>query len=145
MKKKELYLDILALNLDDFITKYKIARENIVSNAGYEKMKELTRIHQPETIPGYFYFSGNDLRLIYIADNDLPQQLWNEFMESVPDPAGTTVRSRAGKNINHIIFAEKGFAGSLDNGIVKFIEIFTPLSLEEYLSTIYREPPQFRK
>jgi len=142
----EEYQSAFALSWIDFIKQYKIKEENITYNVGYEKLKDLKRIYQPETIEGCFFFSNQKLELIYLSDADYVQKLWDKFMENIIEPKlDKRMRSRAGKRASHTVFAEKGFAASTEGRKVRFIEIFPPQTIEKYLATIYKEPRPFIK
>ena len=83
---------------------------------------------------------------IYISDDALANKIWTELKNTVntriPDK---TVRSRAGKTSNQLVFATIGITVSITRNEVDFIEIYPPCSVEDYLQNIYREPQAFIK
>jgi hypothetical protein len=91
----------------------------------------------------FFFFQNGTLRVIYISDDVLAKKLWDEFNSSARQVPDETVRSRAGKTSNQLIFAGKGITASINKGVVDFIEIYPPCTLQDYLENIYHEPQRF--
>jgi hypothetical protein len=108
----------------------------------YEKITDVSRV----CLRGnqYFFFRDGKLQIIYISDPVLAKNLWNEFKSqaylNTPDK---TVRSRAGKTSNQVIFAGEGITASISQDNVDFIEIYSPCALQDYLRRIYLEPGPF--
>lgn len=132
----------MTLRYDQFIAEYQIGHDQIDKDVRYEKITDVDRIQLGDN--QYFYFKGGELKLIYLSEGKLATKVWEEFKSSVDTRAPeTVVRSRAGKTSNQMVFAEQGFTASVKGNEVDFIEIYPPQSLEDYLTTIYREPKPF--
>jgi hypothetical protein len=132
----------LKLNYDQFLEQNNILRDQVNENVCYEKIADVTRVDLPNN--QFFFFKDGKLEIIYISDDVVTKKIWNEFKRILnSEAAEKTVRSRAGKTSNQLIFATQGVTVSLTNDDVDFIEIYTPCSLHEYLEKIYREVQPF--
>jgi hypothetical protein len=124
---------------DQFILQNNISRSQIHENVKYEKITAVSRIDVGDN--QFFFFKDDKLRVIYISDEVLANEIWNEFKSTAqPDK---TVRSRAGKTSNQLIFAGKGITVSTKGNDVDFIEIYRPCTAQDYLDNIYHEPQAF--
>ncbi|HEY3404398.1 MAG TPA: hypothetical protein VGK59_13500 [Ohtaekwangia sp.] len=131
-----------ALRYDQFITQNNVNISQISENVRYEKLERVCRIDLPDN--QYFFYKNDKLQLIYISDEVLAKEIWGDFQSTMHSKTPEkTVRSRAGKTSNQIIFAEQGISASVSNKGVDFIEIFSPQSIQNYLENIYREPQLF--
>lgn len=126
---------------DQFITQYNIADDHIDKNVRYEKITGVNRVRFGEA--QWFYFKGGELKMIYISDETLAKKIWTEFKNTTANTPEKTVRSRAGKTSNQIVFAEQGITASTNKDGVDFIEIYPPQSVQDYLYNIYNEPGLF--
>lgn len=136
------YKEYFNLSYDQFIKENNIQSSQIHKDVSYEKLTNVTRVNMPD---GHdFYFKDGKLKLIYTSDETLTKKLWNEF-ESITNTntPEKTVRSRAGKTANQLIFAAQGITVSITKDEVHFIEIYPPCSLEYYIEHIYKEPQPF--
>lgn len=134
------YRKYFTLSYGQFVKLHKIHDANINKNVSYEKLTEVDRV---ELGTGqWFFFKDGQLKLIYISDDALAKKTWAEF-KNTTNTSGTTVRSRAGKTSNQIIFPEQGITVSTVRDAVDFIEIYPPQPLHDYLANIYREPGPF--
>lgn len=130
------------MTYSQFITENKIETSEITENVRYEKLTDVTRVDLPQG--QYFFFKDDRLQMIYVSDDTLAKKLWSEFKRVAN--TGTpekTVRSRAGKTSNQLIFANHGITASINKEDVDFIEIYPACTLEYYLGHIYREPGPF--
>jgi hypothetical protein len=130
------------LSYDAFIAESNIPSNRVNENVAYEKITPATRVdgadHQ------YFFFQSGRLKMIYISDDILAKKIWEDFNSTTNTKTPEkTVRSRAGKTSNQVIFASHGITASVVKGEVDFIELYPPCSLEHYLENIYREPQLF--
>jgi hypothetical protein len=133
------------LSMAEIRTQLAISEENIEQNVGYEKLTQLTRLHNPDVHPGYFYFRDGKLAMLYIGDDEYLKTLEPKVLETRLPQASAILRSRAGKHYNHYVYPSQGVAFSADSDNVSFIEIFPPTSLEKYQAEIYAEVPPFIK
>jgi hypothetical protein len=128
-----------------FIERFGIPPEHIRSPAAYEHMKDVTEIYDPEQRdlgPARFYFRNGRLVVIYLADASTIEEREIDAFKRDPADEGTVLRSRAGKTSNLHVYADKGLAVSVDREI-DFIEIFQPMTQQEYEQTIYVAPGSF--
>lgn len=135
------YNQYFGLSYNEFVIKNNVDSNQIDENVRYEKLMNVTLINLRDQ---FFYFKDGKLRMIYISDATLAQKLWSEFKSLLNNAAPEkTVRSRAGKTANQLIFAKQGVTASITKDDVHFIEVYPPCSLEYYLEHIYREPGPF--
>jgi hypothetical protein len=136
------YKRCLTLRYDQFIAEHQIREDQIDKDVRYEKITGVDRVQLGDG--QYFYFKGEELKLIYLSAGKVASKLWEEFKNSAgTGTSKTVVRSRAGKTSNQIVFSEQGITASVQGNDVDFIEIYTPQSLEDYRARIYREPKPF--
>lgn len=135
------YKKSLDLSYDQFITQNKIPHSRINNNVSYEKIKDVSRVDLSDD--QFFFFKAGKLRMIYISDEAVVKKIWAEFNSTKINAPEKTVRSRAGKTSNQLIFARQGITVSMDNDNVDFIEIYPPCSPDDYLENIYREVRPF--
>ena len=129
-------------NYLDFIAANKIVDSQVNEDVRYEKITDAIRVDMSDE--EFFFFKHGTLKIIYISNEVLAEKLWLEFKHSFDTRTPEkTVRSRAGKTSNQLIFACKGITVALKNDSVDFIEIYPPCSLQEYLDSVYREPGLF--
>lgn len=135
------YQKCLQLSYQEFISKPDTGDIQINKNVGYEKITEATHV---STGSQHFYYKDDVLKIIYVSDERLTALLWEELKKTIDVTApDKTVRSRAGKTSNQLIFAGHGVTVSVTKGEANFIEIYPPCSLDEYLEQIYVEPGPF--
>ena len=136
------YKECFDLSYDQFIAHHSIQDGQIHESLRYEKITDVTRIDVGHN--RFYFFKGGELKMIYISNDALANKLWKEFTSAANASAPErTVRSRAGKTSNQLIFAGLGITASINREEVDFIEIYPPCSLQDYLEKIYREPPKF--
>jgi hypothetical protein len=136
------YKEYFNLSYDQFIATNNIDSSLIDEHVSYQKIADATRINLPDN--QFFYFKGGKLKMIYISGEALVNNIWSEFKQSTnanaPEKTG---RSRAGKMSNQLIFAGLGFTASIAGDEVDFIEIYPSCTLQDYLDSVYQEPPKF--
>lgn len=139
--KLEVYRQYFSMSYTQFLAEHNMPDSQVHENVGYEKLVNVTRVSLPEG-PN-LYFKGDRLLLIYVSEDTLADRLWSEFKSIANAAEPETVRSRAGKTSNQLIFASQGVTVSITKDVVHFIEIYPACSLEYYLEHIYEEPGPF--
>lgn len=139
--KLEQYRADFDLSYDQFIVKHSVRESQIDENVRYEKISDVYRVKLDDGL--FYYFKGDTLKVIYFSGGTLAQTVWDEFSNGMAATPDETVRSRAGKTSNQLIFAREGIAVSIRKNEVDFLEIFPPCSLQEYLDNIYSKPQVF--
>ncbi len=130
------------LSYDEFIAENKIGINQVAEDVRYEKITGAIRVDVSND--EFFFFKHDTLKIIYISNDVLTERLWGEFKNSFDtNTPEKTVRSRAGKTSNQLIFASQGITASLRDDSVDYIEIYPPCSLQDYLDNVYREPGLF--
>ncbi len=120
------------------VEEFGIKDNDIDKEVSYIKLKDLSRVHNPDTLPGHFYFKGDKLAMIYINDEN---RLANMSFKKITSEYGEGHRlsSRAGKTSNLYVYPEKGFAISVTRGQMDFIEIFPSTTLDDYKDRIHED------
>lgn len=139
-------LGLRSMRKSDFITRYAIRPESVREGAAYEGLRDVTEIHQKDTSPARFFFRGDKLVMIYLGDRGALQAYSEAALMQRLGGAKQAVelRSRAGKTSNQYLFPAQGVAFSADEE-VEFLEVFPPMTENEYRQAIYRDPGPFIK
>lgn len=125
-------------NYSSLVKEFGIKDNEIDKEVSYIKLKGLARVHKPDTLPGFFYFDGDKLVMIYISDEDRLKDMSFEKIKS-DYGSGDRLSSRAGKTSNLMVYPEKGFAVSVTHDQIDFIEIFPSTTLDDYKSRIHKD------
>jgi hypothetical protein len=117
------------------------ASDDLSGGLAYGPSTGLDMLYVPGKHPGRFYFTGDQLLLIYVSGVEGldPEALAAQF------PPEVALRSRAGKTYEHQVAPAAGVAWSENGEEVAFVEVFAPCSLESWRTRFYTEPPAFRK
>ena len=134
----------LAKNKAEVLQLFKDSDKEIEENVGYEKLKPLDAMFDPGIHPATFYFSGDKVVLIYIREQNALNKI-NPKDLTAAWGHGFEMNSRAGEEMTHIVYPKQGVAFTLEEGRIRFLEIFTPMTLEKYKDTIYEDPGTFIK
>jgi hypothetical protein len=123
-----------------------LAPAQVDEHRAYEKLKDVTVLSNKEKFPGWFYFRGDQLVMVYIGRGEYLGKLDPKGIEAELGTAPTKLRSRSGRDSSQAVFADKGFAFSFEKGEgFDFVEVFPPTTHEKYLATIYEEVTPFIK
>lgn len=138
------YVALASLDKDQLIARLGARSEHLREGAAYEKATGLTEIYKPDANPARFYFRGDQLVVIYLSDRGVLDQLDGGKLEAELGAPADSLRSRAGKRSELLVYPDKGIAVSMGDEL-DFIEIFPPTTLDAYQSAIYSEPGPFIK
>lgn len=97
----------------------------------------LTRVRAASLGDDVDIYLRDDRVLLVYAGGDVVRALVPGELERRFGPAAVVLRSRAGKRVNHRVYPDRGLAASVEGDAVIFVEMFTPMSRDEYLATIY--------
>lgn len=122
-----------------------ITSEHMATGRSYAKLGPVTQWHDPQAHPGYFFFRDDALVLIYVDDEKALRPLAPGDLREALGEAEAALRSRAGKRVPLHVHAAKGLSYAADKDTVYYLEIFPPMSLEDYRANLYKEPPPYRK
>lgn len=125
-----------------FLERYHVALQHLRTAAAFERLTNLTEIHDPALSPARFYFKDDKLALIYLEDAAALGTYDPTALKARLGGNGVLLRSRAGKASNLHVYAQQGVAVSLGEE-VEFIQIFAPMTQAEYEQTIYQDPGKF--
>jgi hypothetical protein len=144
--KLQKWQSYLGSNLEDMLKELSANENHVANGRAYEKLKDLTWLHQPDRDKAHFYFQNDKLILIYLNEavpevNTLsPYDLFNTLGNPTEKDY---LRSRAGKLARHLAYPEQGIAFSFEGDEILFIELFAPMARAEYINDIYQDPGDF--
>jgi hypothetical protein len=139
------YTALRGLDRPAIIDKLEAKPEHIREHAAYERLSDVTEVHQPAADPARFFFQGDKLVMIYLGDRTLLGTLTEDQLKAeLGGGPGESLMSRAGKQSEMLVYPDKGVAFSIGDEI-DFLEIFPPCTLAEYQANIYSEPGPFYK
>ena len=113
----------------------------------YGQLYPLTLVRDPSVFPGNLYFDGDAPVLAYVEQPErfAPDVTAAALLALVGEDA-ERLASRASKPSRLLVAAERGIAISarLEQS-VDYLELFAPMSAEEYRRRLYAQPPAFQK
>ena len=137
--------DMLALrelSRDDLRERFGIGDDQVTRGVGYGSLSGLDRLDNLNAFPGYFFFRGSELVLLYLGrgalENADPAALEREL-----GPPAATLRSRTGADSQLRVHPERGVAYATDGSSVEILEVFPPTTLDRYQAEIYEDPGEF--
>jgi hypothetical protein len=93
-----------------------------------------------------FFLRNERLLLIVLAPRpggEFPTRL-DEWERELGHPA-RVLPSIAGKNKRVQVYSQGGLAATAEGAAVSLVEVFSPMSPDEYERTLYKSPPVFRR
>jgi hypothetical protein len=116
-----------------------LAPAQVDEHVAYQKLAAVDAVSNSARWPGRFYFRGDKLVMVYLGSSS------KGFLDGLDEKKitaelggpGHGLRSRAGKTSNQHVYPDRGFAYSEENGKLDFVEVFPPMTLPQYLDTIY--------
>lgn len=137
---------LLGTDQQAFIDRFGIRPEHVRDAAVYQRMKDVTEIHhpdQPDLGAARCFFRNGKLVLIYTSGvTGISQDELDTLRGGESGEQAVLLRSRAGKTSNLHVHAGKGVAFSKGKRL-EFIELFPPMTQQEYEQTIYVAPGAF--
>ena len=113
-------------------------------DVAYERLRPVDRLRAEGVSPAFFYFSGDELRMVFVPDEHTEGMSAAPLAEELGE-SEQRLRSRAGKNSRIELYAEKGIAYSHDDDRLEFVEVFPPATTQWYLDEVYEDPGEFYK
>jgi hypothetical protein len=118
------------------------AGASVDRDVAYERLRGVDRLYAPDFNPAYFYFAGDELRMVFVPDE------YTEGSSAAPlaaelGPADHRLQSRAGAASLIELHADRGVAYSHDGDRLEFVEVFPPASADWYLAEVYEDPGEF--
>ena len=110
---------------------------SVAEDVAYERVQGVDRVSTPDA---HFFFDGDRLRVVYVSDASFGDMPAGPLIDELG--RGEIMRSRAGKHSTMHVWPDRGLAASVDEDDerLEFVEVFAPMSLDEYLDGIYEEP-----
>lgn len=133
------------LSRDELVRRLRIKPVHIDEDRAYERLTGVAHLHNPEVSPAHFYADDTRIVMIYVSDQSILSETTSRTLTDALGDSDAVLRSRQCKRCNLHVYPNRGIAFSSDGDDIGFLEIFQPMTLEEYKQTIYREPPNFTK
>jgi len=122
-----------------------IANGETRERVGYEGLSGLTQYYNPEKFAGRVYVGDGEVQMIYVPAGAALEGLTPKELKKKLKGSGKELRSRAGKEYTHYVFADQGVAYSSDGDDIQIIEVFPPRAHKAYLAEIYEDPGPFKR
>ncbi len=132
-------------NRRELLSLLQLQPGDVREEVSYEKLSGVGRANNAALHPGHFYLRGDRIELVYVGNAAFLSGLKPAAIQKELGGDGTRLRSRVGKTSNQYVYPEKGFAYSETDGALDFVEIFAPMSLEQYRQRIYEDVGPFTK
>jgi len=140
-------------NLDKLIALRSASRDALASELGtpqvnpdraYEGLVPVDQLRFA-ALSAFVYARGERIVMIYCEDKAFLQPITATGITAALGKPGLLLRSRAGKTSNLAAYPEHGIAFSSDNDTapVEFLEVFPPMTPDEYRRDVYRDPGPF--
>jgi hypothetical protein len=109
---------------------------------GFGSWAGLTRIHNRSVDIASYYLENDRVVLIYIANIAFCQQLkLSNFLDVLGPPLPHQLMpARTDRHAMLHVYAHDGIAISVNGQAIEAIELFVPMTLEEYVRKIYKKP-----
>jgi hypothetical protein len=147
MDRLQTWLSLRGLTQEQLVAALQLDPSKAEPNRSYENLQNLTDFHDPAHHPASFYLRDDRAILMYLSDAAALQGLTELlFLQAWGKPA-LTLRSRAGKASSLYVYPERGvaFSSEQEDGPLDFLEIFAPMTAEDYRTQIYVDPGSFDK
>ena len=138
-------LALRELSRQELMSLLHLAPGDVREDVAYQKLHGVARLHNAAIYPGHFYVRGDRLEVVYVGNASFLSGLAPAAIRQELGGAGVRLGSRAGKTANQYVYADKGFAYSETDGAVDFVEVFAPMSMDEYRAKIYEDVGPFTK
>jgi hypothetical protein len=110
-------------------------------DVGYGLLRGVDRLHAPSVSPGFFFFSGDELKLVYVPRAALAGASASRWLGRVGE--GPQLRSRTGKRAVLEVRPGLGLAFAHEEDELQLAEVFAPTTLDGYERAIYEDPGSF--
>jgi hypothetical protein len=116
---------------------------DVQAGAGYQAATDVDWI-RGTSLDLDVYLRGGDVALVY-GDLDGFGELSADALRAELTGPGERLASRTGRGASLHLHADDGVAFAEEGGLVQLVEVFAPMSAQEYRERIYVEPPTFTR
>ncbi|MFP4431870.1 MAG: hypothetical protein ACLFPV_11520 [Spirochaetaceae bacterium] len=113
-----------------------------VAGDHYGRMRDVVSLESTNAFPGTLYVKAGEVRLVRVDHNGL-RDLGRSALCSKLGGDFVRLPSRAGKQAEVLLYANKGIAFSCRGESLHFLEVFGPCTQKEYEDRYYRPPGAF--
>ncbi len=134
---------LLGLSLEDLGSRVT-ASAVVDPDTSYGRSDHLTELYDPASSPARIFFRDRSRSLlVYIGGSSSLGDLTHADVEAELGVPDTVLACRSGKEYAQWVFPGRGVAVATSATDVAFVEIFPPMTLDEYVRTLYDEPGPF--
>jgi hypothetical protein len=138
------WMDLRSVPLADLRARTGAGEDALAHDAAYGPSLGLTRFYDPEFHPGRFFYRDGSLVLLYVEfPTNAAPELTRELLLEAVQPAEAQLRARSGRADRQHVNPGKGLAVAIGPVAAAFLEIFPPMTLNEYRERLYIEPGAF--
>ena len=112
-------------------------------DVAYEGLEGVTQLYNRDRFAGRVYLRDGRVAIVYVPHGPALSRTSVKQLIRGLHGKRKEMRSRAGKEFTHVVYAEDGIAFSADHDDLQFVEVFRPRSLKDYLAQVYRDPGPF--
>ena len=131
--------------MDELLQRFTHAAA-IDRNAAYGSLDGITEVHDPTCSPARVFFQDpSKALLVYVGDRQQLPTVGRSGVEAELGPPEAVLACRAGKDYAQWVFPANGVAVAVSADDLAFVEVFPPLTLKEYMQTLYEDPGPFMR
>jgi hypothetical protein len=135
------WIDLLGISADKLRSEFPRSQFEADPNSVYGGLPQVALLRNED---GLFYFDKDKLILIHIHSPAILSKLDAQSLLSELGTPEAELNSRAGKGYTQYAFPKRGIAFSSDSDDqIAFVEIFVPMTLDDYLAHVYVDPGPF--
>jgi hypothetical protein len=134
---------IRRLAQEDAQARFAVTTEQVTPSQ-YGQLQDLIELTNGSDLPGRLFYRDGQFVLLHVRGITLEGISAWDLLESLGTP-DATLRSRAGKTHHIEVYGGRGLAISHGGDEIDFVQVFPPMSAEEYQATLYHEPSKFRR
>jgi hypothetical protein len=138
------WMDLRSVSLADLRARTGAGEDALIHDAAYGPSTGLTGFRDRSFHPGTFFFRDGSLVVLYteFPTDHAPDLTRDALLEEV-QPPDAELRARSGRADRQYVNGEKGLAVAAGPVAATYVEIFPPMTLDEYKERLYIEPGEF--
>jgi hypothetical protein len=137
-------MDLRSVSLADLRARTGAGDDALHHDDAYGPSLGLTGFYDPAFHPGRFFFRDGSLVLLYVEyPSDAAPELTREVLLEAVQPAEAELRARSGRADRQYVNPGRGLSVAVGPAGPTYLEIFPPMTLDEYRDRIYIEPGRF--
>lgn len=144
VKALEGWVALRDLSMAEIRKRFAMSARHTTRDTDYLGLEGLTELYNPDAHPAHFYFRDRRCVLLYLEDiAPEVEALDPRALKAYLGEPAAVLSSRASKQEAQYVYPGKGVAFSAGNDHVSYLEVFPPITLEEYTARMHIAPPKF--